>query len=73
MVAYFRADIVKLIAAAPGALTGRDGEDERMGRLIIAGTIPIVIVGVLWGDYLEAQVRTPRVVATMLVVGASAC
>lgn len=70
VVAYFWRDLIKLAAAAPGALTGRDGEDERMGRLIIAGTIPIVIVGVLWGDYLEAQFRTPRVVATMLVVGA---
>ena len=70
VVAFFRADVAQLIAAAPGALTGRDGEWERLGRLIVAGTIPIVIVGGLFADVIEAQLRSPVVVAIMLVVGA---
>jgi len=70
VLAYFRYDVWRLIAAAPGALTGRDGEWERMGRLIIVGTIPIVIVGGLFGDVIEARVRTPLVVAVNLVIGA---
>ena len=45
VVAYFRHDVGRLLAAAPGALSGKDGEFERLGRLIIVGTIPIVIVG----------------------------
>jgi undecaprenyl-diphosphatase len=69
VVAYFRADVARLIVAAPGALTGRDGEDERLGRLIIAGTIPIVIVGGLFGDVIEARIRTPLIVAINLVIG----
>jgi undecaprenyl-diphosphatase len=69
VVAYFRDDIGRLLAAAPGALTGRDGESERLGRLIIIGTIPIVIVGALFGDVIEARVRTPLVVAVNLVIG----
>ena len=69
VVAFFRADIVKLIAAAPGALGGRDGEYERLGRLIIAGTIPIVIVGGLFADVIEAQLRSPLVVAMTLTIG----
>ena len=69
VVAYFRTDVARLIAAAPGALTGRDGEWERLGRLIIVGTIPIVIVGGLFGDVIEARVRTPLVVAVNLVIG----
>jgi len=63
VVAFFRADIVKLVAAAPGALTGRDGEYERFGRLIIAGTIPIVIVGGLFAEVIETRLRSPLVVA----------
>jgi undecaprenyl-diphosphatase len=51
-------------------LTGKDGEWERLGRLIIAGTIPIVIVGGLFGDVIEARIRTPLVVAINLVIGA---
>ncbi len=70
VVAFFRADVARLIIAAPGALTGRDGEDERLGRLIIVGTIPIVIVGGLFGDVIEARIRTPLVVAINLVIGA---
>jgi undecaprenyl-diphosphatase len=69
VVAYFRADVAQLIAAAPGALTGRDGEWERLGRLIIVGTIPVVIVGGLLGDVIEARVRTPLIVAVNLVIG----
>ena len=69
VVVFFRADVVRLIAAAPGALTGRDGEYERLGRLIIAGTIPIVIVGGLFADVIEARLRSPLVVAITLTIG----
>jgi undecaprenyl-diphosphatase len=69
-IVYFRHEVMQLIAAAPGALTGKDGEWERLGRLIIAGTIPIVIVGGLFGDVIEARIRTPLIVAINLVIGA---
>ena len=69
VVAYFRMEVTQLVIAAPGALAGRDGEWERLGRLIIAGTIPIVIVGALFGDVIEARLRTPLVVAINLVAG----
>ena len=69
VVAFFRADVAKLIAAAPGALAGGDGDWERQGRLIIAGTIPIVIVGGLFADVIEAQLRSPLVVAITLTLG----
>src|SRR5688500_18352186 len=67
---YFRREVGQLIAAAPGALTGKDGDFERLGRLIIVGTIPIVIVGALFGDVIEARIRTPLIVAINLVIGA---
>jgi undecaprenyl-diphosphatase len=69
VVAFFRDDVGKLIAAAPGALSGRDGEYERLGRLIIAGTIPIVIVGGLFADVIEERLRSPLVVAMTLTLG----
>ena len=70
VVVFFRADVARLVAAAPGALMGRDGEWERLGRLIIAGTIPIVIVGGLFADVIETRVRSPLVVAVTLTIGA---
>jgi len=69
VVAFFRADVARPIAAAPGALTGRDGEWERFGRLIIVGTIPVVIVGGLFADAIEQRVRSPLMVAVMLTIG----
>jgi undecaprenyl-diphosphatase len=70
VVAYFRNDVVSLTAAAPRALSGRAGSSERLGRLIIVGTIPVVIVGVLFADAIESTVRSPAVVAAMLAGGA---
>jgi undecaprenyl-diphosphatase len=69
VVVFFRAEVARLIVAAPGAISGRDGENERLGRLIIVGTIPVVIVGGLFGDFIEAQVRTPLIVAINLIIG----
>jgi undecaprenyl-diphosphatase len=69
VVAFFRRDVARLIAAAPGALTGRAGEWEQQGRLIIAGTVPIVIVGGLFADVIEAQLRSPLVIAVTLTLG----
>jgi len=70
VVAYFRGDILRLTLAAPGALSGRDGNWERMGRMIVVGTIPVVIVGVLYADAIETTLRSPAVVAVALTVGA---
>ena len=69
VVIHFRREVMRLLAAAPGAVIGRDGEFERLGRLIIVATIPIVIVGGLFADVIEARIRTPLVVAVNLVAG----
>ena len=44
----------------------------RMVRLIVVGTIPVVIVGVAFNDYIEDVLRTPAVAAGALTVGAVA-
>lgn len=69
VVAFFSEDVAKLVAASPGALVGRDGEYEQLGRQIIAGTVPIVIVGGLFADVIETELRSPLVVAITLTLG----
>ncbi len=66
---YFRRDVLAMIMALPGAVTGRAGEAERLLRLIVVGTLPVVVVGVLLGDWLEG-IRSPAVVAATLAIGA---
>jgi len=70
VVAYFRRDILRLTLAAPAALTGGDGAWERMGRLIVVGTLPVVVVGLLFAGAIETTLRSPLVVAVALAVGA---
>ena len=66
---YFRRDVAAMLAATPGAVTGGGGQAERLVRLIVVGTVPIVAVAVAFGDQLES-LRSPAVVATTLAIGA---
>jgi undecaprenyl-diphosphatase len=71
VIAFFREDVAQMIAAAPAALTARSGPGK-LARLIVIGTIPMVVIGVLFADWLEEHLRTPPVIAVTLVVGALA-
>lgn len=71
VLAFFRTDIAAMIRTLPSALSPSAGPDGRRIRLIVVGTIPIVIVGLLGADWLESPaVRTPWVAAVALLVGA---
>ncbi len=68
IVAYFHRDLVAMARGAVGAATFRDGESERLLRLIVVGTLPVVVVVLAFGDSLEG-LRDPKVVAVALAVG----
>jgi undecaprenyl-diphosphatase len=67
---YFRRDIGRIIAAWVGSLAGRrkGDPDARMGWLIIVGSIPIVVLGLLFQDDIETTLRDLRIVATALIL-----
>jgi undecaprenyl-diphosphatase len=66
---YFRKDIWRIIVAWLGSLAGRrkGDPDARMGWLIIVGSIPIVVLGLLFQDRIETTLRDLRIVAIALV------
>jgi undecaprenyl-diphosphatase len=66
---YFRRDIWRIIVAWLGSLAGRRkvDPDARMGWLIIVGSIPIVVLGLLFQDDIETTLRDLRIVAIALV------
>jgi undecaprenyl-diphosphatase len=66
---YFRHDIWRIITAWVGSLAGRrrGAPDARMGWLIIVGSIPIVVLGLLLQDRIETTFRDLRIVAIALV------
>jgi undecaprenyl-diphosphatase len=69
---FFRADILAMIRAVPGALSTAPPPPGRLAQRIVVGTLPIVVVGVLLTDTAEAALRTPAVAAGALAVGALA-
>src|SRR3712207_6136794 len=66
---YFRHDISRIIVAWLGSLAGRrkGDPDARMGWLIIVGSLPIVVLGLLFQDDIETTLRDLRIVAVALV------
>jgi undecaprenyl-diphosphatase len=71
VVAFFYRDVIAMIAALPGALRGRQGNAERLVWLVAVGTLPVVVVGLIFGDRLGGDgLRTPPVVAVTLALGA---
>ena len=68
---FFWRDIVRIVSHWFGSLFGRvprSDPDARMGWLIIVGTIPIVVLGILFQDQIETVFRSLWIIATMLVV-----
>ncbi|MHA7175854.1 undecaprenyl-diphosphate phosphatase [Arthrobacter sp. Sr24] len=68
---YFWRDIVRIIKAWWGSLRGRvprTDPDVRMGWLVIIGSLPIALLGVLFQHHIESTLRNLWLVATTLVV-----
>ena len=72
IVTYFRADILAMIRTLPLALNTNPPVAGRLLQLIAVATIPILIVGLLMTDAVEAALRQPAVAAGALTVGAVA-
>ncbi len=76
---YFRRDIIRILTHWFQCLAGKDGNDwhERLGSKdrdaamgwhIIIGTLPIVIAGLLFQDWIETTLRNLWITATMLFI-----
>ncbi|WP_460773947.1 undecaprenyl-diphosphate phosphatase [Microbacterium sp. GXF7504] len=70
VVIFFWRDIVRIIGNWCKALVGRiprNDPDARMGWLIIIGSVPIVVLGLLFQDQIETVFRSMWLVAGMLI------
>ncbi|MCH6229508.1 undecaprenyl-diphosphate phosphatase [Microbacterium sp. CFH 31415] len=70
VVLFFWRDIVRIISHWCQALVGRiprNDPDAKMGWLIIVGSIPIVVLGLLFQDQIETTFRSLWLVAGMLI------
>lgn len=70
VVVFFWRDIVRIIGQWFRSLAGRvprSDPDARMGWLIILGSVPIVVLGLLFQDKIETTLRSLWLVAIMLI------
>lgn len=68
---YFWKDITSIIVAWCRALVGRGPKEDpevRLGWLIILGSIPIAVLGLLFENQIETVLRSLWITATMLIV-----
>jgi undecaprenyl-diphosphatase len=71
VVVYFWHDITRIIGAWFRSLFGRiprNHPDARLGWFIILGSIPIVLLGLVFQDQIETSLRSLWVVAVTLIV-----
>ena len=71
VVLFFWRDIVRIIGQWCRSLVGRvprTNADARMGWLIILGSLPIIVLGLLFQDQLETVLRSLWLTAIMLIV-----
>jgi undecaprenyl-diphosphatase len=69
---YFCTDIVRILREwTVGLLTRRPfGTPEaRLGWMILVGTVPIVVLGLLGKDFIETTFRRTEIIATALLLG----
>jgi undecaprenyl-diphosphatase len=70
VVVYFWREIVRIIKSWSLSLIGRmprNDPDAKMGWLIIIGSLPIVVLGLLFQDQIETTFRSLWIVAIMLI------
>lgn len=70
VVAYFRSDLWEMARAAPQMLTAGSRGAAHQLRLVLVGTLPVVVVGLTSTGLIEGYLRTPMVAAVTLAGGA---
>ena len=71
LLAYFRADWLRLIPAFFASIRDRslaDEPDRRLIWLLVLSTLPAAVIALLLNDIVEQSVRQPGLVALMLVI-----
>lgn len=68
---YFREDLMRIATAMIRQVSGIGGhvpEDARLGWLIVVGSVPIVVLGLLFSGAIETSLRSLYIVASTLIV-----
>ncbi len=65
---YFRDELWAMAEAWIRSLRGVPSPDARLAWGVLLGTIPVGLAGLLFGDFIEARLRSPLVIAAATLV-----
>ena len=65
---YFRRELTALAVAWLRSFGGKHDRNSRLAWQILVGTVPVGLVGLVFGDYIEQHLRQPLFVAGTLTV-----
>lgn len=71
VLAYFASDIIRIVSAVIQGIASRNplgSSDAKMGWMIAAGTLPVVIIGVLFKKSIETTLRSLYVISASMIV-----
>ena len=68
LLVYFRRELITMAGAWLRSFMGTHDRDSRLAWQILVGTVPVGLVGLCFGDYIEHHFRQPLFVAGTLTV-----
>ncbi len=69
VLAYFREDVLRIMTALLGTVSGKGvNDDARLGINIAVATIPVALAGLALGDLIDGHLRSAAVIATTTAV-----
>ena len=70
VVSYFRVEVRKLALGGLKSLRGEMSDDGRLAWMLVVATLPAAFLGLLFDDYIEANLRSSLVIAITTLAGA---
>lgn len=67
VIGYFRAEIGAMLVAWSGSPAGRRSPEARLARAVILATVPVVLAGLLFKEFIESQLRSVLVIAVATI------
>jgi undecaprenyl-diphosphatase len=68
VVAYFRTDIMAMCLSFGSVASGKLSDDARLALQLVAASVPVGLAGLVFADAIEANLRSPLVIATTTAV-----
>jgi len=70
VILYFRQRVGEVAVGGLQSLTGKWTESGKLAWLLVLATVPAAMAGLVFGDFIEAKLRSAHVIAVTTIVGA---